>query len=430
MKRARVSVHGVQTRDDGRSKPYLVRWSVNGQMHSESFELKSLAEDRYAELRVLSRNPATKWDRKSGRPANEIDASQVDVATFCRLYVGREWTTLEQSSRRSIVETLTALVQISAVPGARELTAKERKELSAWLIPSAPGALTPELEAWIERYSPRLEDLEKDDVATIHARLRVGTKGQAIAANYLTRRLATVKRCLTKAVQWGYMSELEWPATDIGEMSRKANSTDDAVDVSSVPMPADLRRIIDAISNQMYKTMSAVGAYAGLRPGEVVALEVADLVIVKGGWGTLRVAKAWVGAGDSFGAVEVGKTKTGKERTVPLSPVLGEILTEWLEGQAITSGPLFRTRGQKRPTQSNWIRALAQAASDTDTPRLTPYDLRHTHASHLSAAGVPIAEAAARMGHRPETMLKHYTHRVAGHEALSNSLLDNFLEDL
>jgi hypothetical protein len=44
----------------------------------------------------------------------------------------------------------------------------------------------------------------------------------------------------------------------------------------------------------------------------------------------------------------------------------------------------------------------------------------------MSAAGVPLAEAAARMGHSVETMMRFYVKRVAGHEALTDKLLDDF----
>ena len=46
----------------------------------------------------------------------------------------------------------------------------------------------------------------------------------------------------------------------------------------------------------------------------------------------------------------------------------------------------------------------------------------------MSAAGVPIAEAAARLGHSAETMLRYYVDRIAGHADLANRQLDEFLD--
>ena len=45
----------------------------------------------------------------------------------------------------------------------------------------------------------------------------------------------------------------------------------------------------------------------------------------------------------------------------------------------------------------------------------------------MSAAGVPIAEAAARLGHSTETMLRYYVDRIADHTDLANHQIDEFL---
>jgi len=93
--------------------------------------------------------------------------------------------------------------------------------------------------------------------------------------------------------------------------------------------------------------------------------------------------------------------------------------------QNIETGPLFLTRTGSRPTQSNWSRSLVRACSIVEWPYpLTPYGPRRTNASHL-AQSIPIAEAAARLGHSVEILTKHYVKRVAGQVALSNEILDN-----
>jgi integrase len=38
------------------------------------------------------------------------------------------------------------------------------------------------------------------------------------------------------------------------------------------------------------------------------------------------------------------------------------------------------------------------------------YDLRHTHATLLLLAGIPIHVVAARLGDDPATVLRHYAH--------------------
>jgi integrase len=58
---------------------------------------------------------------------------------------------------------------------------------------------------------------------------------------------------------------------------------------------------------------------------------------------------------------------------------------------------------------------------------MTPYGLRRTNASHLVQV-IPIAEAAARLGHSVDILTKHYVKRVNGQELLSNQILDDFYD--
>jgi len=99
-----------------------------------------------------------------------------------------------------------------------------------------------------------------------------------------------------------------------------------------------------------------------------------------------------------------------------------------LKRSSIQSGALFLTRSGTRPTQSNWSRALRRGClgAGWSTP-LTPYGLRRTNASHLTQS-IPIAEAAARLGHSVEVLTKHYVKRVAGQVALSNEILDGLYD--
>ena len=109
----------------------------------------------------------------------------------------------------------------------------------------------------------------------------------------------------------------------------------------------------------------------------------------------------------------------------PNRPLLVGILVDWIQKSKIETGPLFLTRSGTRPTQSNWSRVLTRACNLAAWPNpLTPYGLRRTNASHL-AQSIPIAEAAARLGHSVEILTKHYVKRVAGQVALSNDILDN-----
>jgi integrase len=153
------------------------------------------------------------------------------------------------------------------------------------------------------------------------------------------------------------------------------------------------------------------------------------LFLPQSGWGSIRVTRAWSGVnGDRWNSKleEIAGPKTRRsKRTVPIPQLLVQILVEWMMRAEIDTGPLFLTGSGSRPTQSNWCRALARACLAVEWPNaLTPYGLRRTNASHL-AQSIPIAEAAARLGHSVEILTKHYVKRVAGQMELSNEILDN-----
>jgi integrase len=185
-------------------------------------------------------------------------------------------------------------------------------------------------------------------------------------------------------------------------------------------------------ASYMYQALSAVCGFAGLRPGEAVVLEVEDLLLPDTGWGSIRVSRAWSGVDgtkwSSSAEVIAGPKTRRSRRTVPIPPILVAILAEWMKRSNIDGGPLFLSRNGSRPTQSNWARALRRASDVAEWPHsLTPYGLRRTNASHLSQA-IPIAEAAARLGHSVEILTKHYVKRVAGQVTLSNQILDSVFE--
>src|SRR5690606_13715259 len=117
-------------------------------------------------------------------------------------------------------------------------------------------------------------------------------------------------------------------------------------------------------ASRMYRTMTAVAYFAGLRPSEVVMLRPSHLELPDAGWGTIHVREADV-------AFDVpGEPRTGA-RSVPIPPQLVAILRDWLEVHEL--GPadlLFRTRTDRRPSAANWSRSWHRALRQIDHPPL------------------------------------------------------------
>ncbi len=177
-------------------------------------------------------------------------------------------------------------------------------------------------------------------------------------------------------------------------------------------------------------TLVSVLAYAGLRPGEALALEWRDV-----GERTLHVRQAV-----SLG--EVKETKTRSRRSVDLLAPLAADLREWhLACGRPSSGFVFpRADGgpwtdgdEKNWTRRAWRPAIAAAfpcaacaGSGSAGPRTCAecagwgslvrwrrYDLRHAFVSLLVSAGASVVEVAHQAGHSPTMTLGTYAHVIA-----------------
>lgn len=178
-----------------------------------------------------------------------------------------------------------------------------------------------------------------------------------------------------------------------------------------IPVPATPEQIEalrdDLLSNErMWEaTLVSVLAYAGLRPGEALALRWSDI-----GKEAITVSRA-----ASFGQ-EKG-TKTGGVRVVrPPRQVIAD-LKEWKLASPLPFELVFPRRdGEIWNTYDwrNWRRRVCKpAALRAGFPEnFRPYDLRHARASMLAAEGRPITEAAYEMGHSPQMFLSTYAHLI------------------
>jgi integrase len=151
-------------------------------------------------------------------------------------------------------------------------------------------------------------------------------------------------------------------------------------------------------------TLVSVLAYAGLRPGEALALT----------WAHVRARTLLVESAVSLGAIQ--GTKTGRRRTVPLVGPLAQDLAEWRlhAGRPATASlvfPGYDGRPWTLTAYQNWRRRIyrpAARAAGVERPR--PYDLRHSFVSLLIAEGHNVVEVARQAGHSPKMALDTYAH--------------------
>lgn len=153
-------------------------------------------------------------------------------------------------------------------------------------------------------------------------------------------------------------------------------------------------------------TLLSVLAYAGLRPGEALALR----------WGDVRENTLLVARSVSYG--EEKATKTNASRTVRLLAPLRRDLAEWrlASGRPADGALVFPASGGgtwSLPAYQSWRRrAFRRALLAAGVERARPYDLRHSFASLLLHEGRSVIYAARQLGHDARLTLTVYGHVI------------------
>ncbi|MFG3259034.1 tyrosine-type recombinase/integrase [Streptomyces sp. NPDC048172] len=160
------------------------------------------------------------------------------------------------------------------------------------------------------------------------------------------------------------------------------------------------------------RDLAEVLAGTGARLGEVTALQPRDL-IRRGGRPAVRIQRAW--KTDEDGNVYLGPPKTKKSRrTLVLTPELDALLRRLAQGKE-PNELLFSLGVGKNGAESfrrnHWRPAVKDAARRGLLKRPRIHDLRHSHASWLIAAKVPLPAIQARLGHESiKTTVDRYGH--------------------
>lgn len=159
----------------------------------------------------------------------------------------------------------------------------------------------------------------------------------------------------------------------------------------------DVQRLAEAAGE--HRAIVLTLAYTGLRWGELSALRVRDLDMLRR---RLTVARNAVRVGTS---IVVGTPKTDKPRSVPFPRFLAEQLARACEGKGPDALVFAGRHGEylMTPTirEHSWFdRALERA----ELPPMTIHDLRHTAASLAVSAGANVKLVQAMLGHKSAAM--------------------------
>ena len=165
-------------------------------------------------------------------------------------------------------------------------------------------------------------------------------------------------------------------------------------------------------------TLVSILAYAGLRPGEALALT----------WGDVRDRTIMVSKRAILGKVIDGaKSSRRSVRAVTMPAALRSDLLEWqlLRGRPAPITLVFPSASGGvwiEHDYRNWRRRIfSPAATAAGVEGIRPYNLRHSFASLLLAQGRSVIDVADQLGHAPTLTLDTYGHDMHELERLQRS---------
>jgi integrase len=158
---------------------------------------------------------------------------------------------------------------------------------------------------------------------------------------------------------------------------------------------AEVERLAEAIPLP-YGLLVRFAAYTGLRAGELAALRVKRLDLLRG---TVRVVES---ASEIGGRLVLGSTKTYAERTLRLPRFLRDDLAAYLAGRPRDPDGYVFTAPKGGPLRHNnfYQRIFCPALARAGLPaQVRFHDLRHTCAALLIAQGAHPKAIQVHLGH-------------------------------
>lgn len=246
-----------------------------------------------------------------------------------------------------------------------------------------------------------------------------------LVAMFGKRRLDTIDRADARALEGatlargalprhvvGLLSTVLREAVELGVLSHRPTlpSLSKPRKLPDAPTAEHVGRMLEGASGWL-RIAIALGAFAGLRMGEMRALEVGDVDLVHG---VVHVRRG-------FSEKELAIPKGADEATIPLLPQLASLLEKAVRGK----GPRERVVTLKdgtTPSDRTVDKALRSLQRRLEIePVRSHHKLRHYFGTALVRGGAHIEAVRKLMRHRDLSSTSRYVHAVAGdlREAIS-----------
>jgi integrase len=229
-----------------------------------------------------------------------------------------------------------------------------------------------------------LDEVTPQDVAELRRRM----VAEGLANGTVNRHLATLRAMFNQALKWELYQGRN-PAASPGMLREQHRD--------KYLSPGETRALVQALDADRDETAAAVLALlivTGARRGEVLNAT----------WENVDLERC---------ILTVPRSKSGRTRHIPLSPVAVAILQRQFARRAIEPDnphvfPSSRLPGKPvEGVRGAWARAKKAAGLPED---LRIHDLRHSFASALANAGTPLNEIGTVLGHSQLSTTTRYAH--------------------
>jgi integrase len=317
--------------------------------------------------------------------------------------------------------------EITGKTGAKRWAETRARYLMGKGLPVEEGPPCPTLAAFVPRWMDDYAHANQNKPSTLDAKERINrlhlvpVLGKLPLDRIGKLEIQRVKKHLQEAAPKTVACVLSQLAT----MLRTAEEWEVIVKAPKIELPRipdpgvsfydfeEWEALIDGARRAGPMVLAAVllGGDAGLRRGELVALEQRDL----GPSHVHVVRNDWMG--------EVGATKGGRSRRVPLTARLAEALAQvrHLRGKRL----LWQANGKPVgvETLKSWMEVACKRAGLPPSKNL--HRLRHTFGSHLAMRGVPMRTIMELMGHADIKTTLRYAHLARGSKEAAIAMLES-----
>lgn len=210
-------------------------------------------------------------------------------------------------------------------------------------------------------------------------------------------------------IRWGYSSDLVDDKTFLDKVGNFKAPPHKEVIQDKYLEKSELKKLLEAMDQPVWRLLTEFLALSGLRIGEAIALEKADV------GETIHINKAY----DSVNKIVSSAKSLCSIRDVEIQPELEKCIHALKSEMAqrallnrLGTPPLFLfTNTGEHINYYSYAKYLRETTERVLGRKLTPHALRHTHASLLMESGVAIDIISRRLGHDNSKITKEiYLH--------------------